>query len=402
MAQQQYRTICTYDGMGERVAKAGSKLYWKGVGSTALMETNTSDTNPTRYIFFNGQRIARVDPGTTTAKYYVADNVGSTALETDYLGNILNESLFFPYGVERVIEQSDSANNYKFTGKERDAETGLDDFGAGYYDSNLGRFMTPDWDAKPTSVPYAKFGDPQTLNLYAYVENGPLNNVDADGHASADPAEAAGYTEDSITSVCELASYGEKACGLNSENQQNDVNQQARNDENTQQVNQQAAQVDTAQQQGLSSKSGKAIDKASKKYGYDASAFKAAMTQAGSKYKLNPNLLVGLGMRESSLNPSQSNGGLFQIQDPKAYGIDPKDIGNFEVQIPAAAAFLSGNISHFNGNVDLGVAAWTLGRGGTSHFFNEGGMPAVRGALLSAKHPDYGTVGGYVDFITSF
>ena len=90
------------------------------------------------------------------------------------------------------------------------------------------------------------------------------------------------------------------------------------------------------------------------------------MTQAGNKYKLDPNLLVGLGMRESSLNPSQSNGGLFQIQDPKAYGIDPKDIGNFGVQIPAAAANLSGNISHFYGNVDLGIAAWMLGRGGTT------------------------------------
>ena len=42
--------------------------------------------------------------------------------------------------------------------------------------------MTPDWAAKPTTVPYAKFGDPQTLNLYAYVENGPVNRVDADGH----------------------------------------------------------------------------------------------------------------------------------------------------------------------------------------------------------------------------
>jgi hypothetical protein len=31
-------------------------------------------------------------------------------------------------------------------------------------------------------VPYAKFGDPQTLNLYAYAENGPLNRIDADGH----------------------------------------------------------------------------------------------------------------------------------------------------------------------------------------------------------------------------
>jgi len=70
------------------------------------------------------------------------------------------------------------------TGKERDTETGLDDFGARYYASVMGRFMTPDWAAKPTAVPYASFGDPQTLNLYSYVENGPLNRVDADGHVA--------------------------------------------------------------------------------------------------------------------------------------------------------------------------------------------------------------------------
>ncbi len=174
-------TAYTYDGMGERVEKAGSKLYWKGVGSTALMETNSSDQNPTMYVFFNGARIARVDPG-ATAKYYVTDNVGSTEVETDYSGNALNQSLFFPYGVERIVQQNDTANNYRFSGKERDQETGLDDFGARYYDSVVGRFMTPDWDAKPTAVPYASFGDPQTLNLYSYVENGPLNRVDADGH----------------------------------------------------------------------------------------------------------------------------------------------------------------------------------------------------------------------------
>ena len=36
---------------------------------------------------------------------------------------------------------------------------------------------------EPTTVPYAKFGDPQTLNLYSYVENDPINEIDADGHA---------------------------------------------------------------------------------------------------------------------------------------------------------------------------------------------------------------------------
>ncbi len=73
-------------------------------------------------------------------------------------------------------------NHYKFTGKERDTESGLDNFGARYDASSLGRFLTPDWAAKATTVPYATFGDPQTLNLYAYVENGPLNRVDADGY----------------------------------------------------------------------------------------------------------------------------------------------------------------------------------------------------------------------------
>jgi hypothetical protein len=46
--------------------------------------------------------------------------------------------------------------------------------------------MTPDWALKPVSMPYAKFGDPQTLNLYTYIENSPLNRIDADGHDSID------------------------------------------------------------------------------------------------------------------------------------------------------------------------------------------------------------------------
>ena len=43
--------------------------------------------------------------------------------------------------------------------------------------------MSPDWSAKYEPVPYAKLGDPQTLNLYAYVLNNPLTHFDPDGHA---------------------------------------------------------------------------------------------------------------------------------------------------------------------------------------------------------------------------
>jgi len=45
--------------------------------------------------------------------------------------------------------------------------------------------MTPDWAARPTAVPYAVFGDPQSLNLYSYVRNNPVARADADGHCEA-------------------------------------------------------------------------------------------------------------------------------------------------------------------------------------------------------------------------
>jgi len=60
------------------------------------------------------------------------------------------------------------------TGKERDSESGNDYFGARYYGSSMGRFMSPDWSAKQEPVPYSKLTDPQTLNLYSYVGNNPL------------------------------------------------------------------------------------------------------------------------------------------------------------------------------------------------------------------------------------
>ena len=46
--------------------------------------------------------------------------------------------------------------------------------------------MTPDWAGRPTAVPYAVFGDPQSLNLYGYVRNDPVSRADADGHCVED------------------------------------------------------------------------------------------------------------------------------------------------------------------------------------------------------------------------
>lgn len=80
---------------------------------------------------------------------------------------------------------------YKFTGKERDTESGNDYFGARYYSSSMGRWMSPDWADRPSPVPWAVFSDPQSLNLYSYVRNNPLSHTDPNGHERcADGKEA--------------------------------------------------------------------------------------------------------------------------------------------------------------------------------------------------------------------
>jgi RHS repeat-associated protein len=91
------------------------------------------------------------------------------------------ESDYSPFGTEYVITGA-GVNHYKFTSKERDSESGLDNYGARYYGSALGRFVTPDWSPKPVPVPFVDLHDPQTLNQYAYVRNNPLSKDDPDGH----------------------------------------------------------------------------------------------------------------------------------------------------------------------------------------------------------------------------
>jgi len=183
-----------YDGDGNRVEKctAGTtpgtcassttgRFYWLHQSGSTLSESDLGGNFTAAYDLIHGQIAARIDLPSETVHYYFHDHLGSTSIVTDGSGDIENESDYYPYGGELVITQTDT-NRYKFTGKERDSESGLDNFEARYYASPFGRFMTPDWAARPTAVPYAVFGDPQSLNLYAYVRNDPVTVADADGH----------------------------------------------------------------------------------------------------------------------------------------------------------------------------------------------------------------------------
>jgi len=162
-----------YDGDGKRVSKSSGTLYWYGTGSDALLETNTSGNAVSYYVFFNGQRVARFNGG--GVQWYMTDHLGSSRVIWSTAGADISD--FYPFGGERVISAAAGGNNrYKFTGKERDSESGLDNFGARFDSSTLGRFMSPDPENAGASD-----DDPQSWNAYSYALNNPLNATDPDG-----------------------------------------------------------------------------------------------------------------------------------------------------------------------------------------------------------------------------
>jgi RHS repeat-associated protein len=169
-----------YDANGNRVEK-------QGVGVT--------DT-----VYFGGRPVARLSSGQWTdliygpngmlgevagtenadTSYRLLDNLGTEVGTVDGTGIMTNPLDYTPFG---QVFSGSTNDPYLFTGKERDTESGLDYFGARYFGSSMGRFMSPDWSSVPDTVPYADFNDPQTLNLYAYAGNNPISYADADGHS---------------------------------------------------------------------------------------------------------------------------------------------------------------------------------------------------------------------------
>src|ERR1700735_3816441 len=169
----------TYDGDGHRVEKSNGTLYWYGTGSDPLMETSLSGVLTDEYIFFGRKRIARRDSSGNIV-YYAADHLGTSRVVASSAGAILDQSDFYPFGGERVLSAS-SGNTYKFTSKERDTESNLDNFGARYDSSILGRFMSPD-----PLLNSGRPGSPQTWNRYAYALDNPLRIVDPTGLYNVD------------------------------------------------------------------------------------------------------------------------------------------------------------------------------------------------------------------------
>ena len=186
-----------YDAMGNRIGKGTistfscnaltdgfslSNEYIHGLDGKQLVETSGWFSVLHSNFFANGQLLATNNG--SNWYYNLNDWLGSKRVIANMTGTISTEYASLPYGDGQTTVNyygSDDTENH-FTGKERDPESGNDYFGARYYTSNMGRFLSPDWSAKVEPIPYSKLDNPQSLNLYAYVQNNPLSSVDDDGH----------------------------------------------------------------------------------------------------------------------------------------------------------------------------------------------------------------------------
>ena len=197
-------TYYIYDGAGQRVRKVterqnGSRkkerIYLGGFES--YHEFNSNGTGialerETLHIMADMQRIALVETRTLDTagndpapqqliRYQFGNHLGSASLELDEQAQIISYEEYTPYGstsYQAVRSQTETPKRYRYTGKERDAESGLYYHGARYYAPWLGRWVSVD-----------PAGMMDGVNLYAYAIANPLNRYDPDGtqsHSIAD------------------------------------------------------------------------------------------------------------------------------------------------------------------------------------------------------------------------
>jgi RHS repeat-associated protein len=126
----------------------------------------------------------------TDIEFYHLDALGSVRMVTNRTGAVVARYDYLPFGEEvalwvggrnQIPGYGGSSISRRFTGQERDVESGLDYFKARYYSGPHGRFTSPDRSERPQPIPNTHIHDPQSLNLYAYARNSPMVNVDADG-----------------------------------------------------------------------------------------------------------------------------------------------------------------------------------------------------------------------------
>jgi RHS repeat-associated protein len=211
-------TTADYDGENrvKSAVKGGTAVTYAYDGDGRRVKSTVGTVSTVFVYTAFGQLAAEYGAGPAEGrKYLYADALGSTRLESCAgCAQTVKRFDYLPFGEEMSTSSRTAGLGYglsgservKFTGKERDVETGLDYFGLRYMSSAQGRFTSPD-------APFAdqNVGDPQSWNLYGYVRNNPLRHVDDNGAGAREVAQgvwqgAKSFASNTVTGLVNLAS----------------------------------------------------------------------------------------------------------------------------------------------------------------------------------------------------
>ncbi len=147
---------------------------------TAWFRAGSTRENNTLHVMDDQARIALIrvgapfpDDATPAVQFHLGDHLGSSHVVMDDTGTFINREEYTPYG--ETSFGSFARKRYRFTGKERDEESGLNYHGARYYAPWLARWVSPD-----------PLGPVDGVNLYPYARNNPIRYTDRSGGGSDD------------------------------------------------------------------------------------------------------------------------------------------------------------------------------------------------------------------------
>ncbi len=143
--------------------------YAEGAGQNLVWIKN--------YIYMGGALLATQEKSGTSEilQFTHPDQIGTRMVTNPGAGTNVEQNTL-PFGTEMQAGSTGSINQ-RFTSYDRSTATGLDYANNRFYDSGQGRFMTVD----PIKMDAVHMLNPQTLNLYAYVTNDPVNKTDPSG-----------------------------------------------------------------------------------------------------------------------------------------------------------------------------------------------------------------------------
>jgi RHS repeat-associated protein len=155
-----------------------TNLYAVGPSGEQLDEVDENYDALHANVFLNGRVLATYSAEIDSNWHFSFDDwLGTRRVQQDAYQDTEGTFLSLPFGDNLTLTGNPGATENQFTSKERDQESGNDYFPTRQYSSNMGRFMSPD----PSGAAFSEPSNPQSWNMYSYVQNNPLSAADPDG-----------------------------------------------------------------------------------------------------------------------------------------------------------------------------------------------------------------------------